>query len=166
MRIKFSSKNILKVFLGMILIMVFLFWQKTYQEEIGVVVKVVDGDTIELESGETVRYIGMDTPEISFPLTPIECYGPQSTEFNRSLLEGKEVVLKRDLKNRDKFGRLLRYVYVDDIFVNLNLVEEGYARNLQVLPNVSFSRQFENAETKAQNDKKGIWNEEKCNGNK
>ena len=146
--------------------MIFLFWQKAYKEEVDVVVKVVDGDTIELEGGETVRYIGIDTPETSPPLTPIECYGPQATEYNKSLLEGKEVILKRVIKNRDKFGRILRYVYVDDIFVNLNLVEEGYARNLQVLPNVSYSRQFEIAETKAQNNKKGIWDEDKCNGNK
>ncbi len=148
------------------MIMLFLFWQKTYSQERGVVAKVVDGDTIELESGETVRYIGIDTPETSPPLTAIECFGPEATEYNRKLLEGKEIVLKRDIKNKDKFGRILRYVYIDDIFVNLKLVEEGYARDLHVLPNVSYSRQFEKAEKRSFAEKRGLWNENSCNGSK
>lgn len=166
MRIKLTAKNILRIFFSIVLIMLFLFWQKNYRPERGVVTKVVDGDTIELESGETVRYIGIDTPEISPPLTSMECFGPEATDYNKDLLEGKEVVLKRDIKNKDKFGRILRYVYIDDVFVNLKLVEEGYARDLQVLPNVSYSRQFKQAEKRSATEKRGLWNENSCNGGK
>lgn len=85
------------------------------------VTAVIDGDTIEIEGGEEVRYIGIDTPETN------ECYGPEATEANRELVEGKEVILIRDVENRGKYGRLLRYVIADGRFVNAELVRLGYA---------------------------------------
>lgn len=85
------------------------------------VTAVIDGDTIEIEGGESVRYIGIDAPETR------ECYGPEATEANRELVEGKEVILIRDVENRGKYDRLLRYVISDGRFVNAELVRLGYA---------------------------------------
>ena len=126
--------------------------------------KVIDGDTIILDNGEVVRYIGIDTPEVSVPATALECYGPEATVRNKELVEGKKVKLTRDIKNRDKHGRLLRYVYVDDgnTFVNLALVEGGYARTLTIYPNISYVREVELAVAEAQAEKRGIWLEENC----
>lgn len=146
--------------------MLALFWYKTYEYEEAMVKRVIDGDTIELENGEIVRYIGIDTPETSPPLTPIECYGPEATEYNRELVEGKTITMRRDIKNKDKFGRILRYVYINDQFVNMKLLKEGYARYLKIFPNVSFARQFLIEEKSAQKNKVGLWNQETCDGNR
>jgi len=91
------------------------------------VIRVIDGDTIELENGEKVRYIGIDTPETVNPNTSVECYGQESSNKNKELVEGKLVKLEKDISEIDKYGRLLRYVYVNDVFVNDYLVRQGYA---------------------------------------
>ena len=88
---------------------------------------VIDGDTILLESGESVRYLGIDTPETNHPRRGLECYGPEATERNRELVEGELVRLEFDTTDRDAYERLLRYVYVGNTFVNAVLVEEGFA---------------------------------------
>ena len=88
-------------------------------------VRVIDGDTVELENGERVRYLGMDTPETVHPSKPVECYGPEASERNKDLVEGKTVRLLQDGPDRDSYDRLLRYV--DGTFVNGDLVWGGYA---------------------------------------
>ncbi len=85
------------------------------------VVRVIDGDTIEILAGERVRYLGIDSPD------PNRCYGPKAVAKNRELVDGKKVILEGDVSERDAFGRLLRYVYVDGFFVNAELVRSGYA---------------------------------------
>jgi len=141
-------------------------WRYLNRATEATVIKVVDGDTVILDDGTTVRYLGIDTPEISVPVTPIECFGPEATAKNRELVEGKQVKLIRDLKNKDKYGRILRYVYVNDQFINVELVAGGYARTLTVYPNVSYSREFISAEHHAQKSKIGLWSEEHCAGKK
>jgi micrococcal nuclease len=91
------------------------------------VVRVIDGDTIEIAGGAHVRYIGMDTPEI---YSEVEFYGPKAKAKNIELVEGKLVTLEKDVSETDKYGRLLRYVYVDGVFVNGELVRRGYAEAL------------------------------------
>ena len=91
------------------------------------VLRVIDGDTVELEDVRVVRYLGIDTPETVHPEKPIECYGPESTERNRELVEGKVVDLQSDVIDKDSYGRLLRYVFEGGTFVNGVLVWEGYA---------------------------------------
>ena len=88
---------------------------------------MIDGDTVELEDGRVVRYLGIDTPETVHPNKPIECYGPESTDRNRELVEGKVVELQSDAIDKDPYGRLLRYVFEGGTFVNGVLVWEGYA---------------------------------------
>ena len=92
------------------------------------VTSVIDGDTIELASGERVRYIGIDTPETHHPDKPIECFGIEATNRNRELVENKKVELVSEGPNRDQYGRLLRHVFIDGTFVNSQLVWEGFAR--------------------------------------
>jgi micrococcal nuclease len=121
------------------------------------VVRVIDGDTIELEGGERVRLLSIDTPETVKPNTPIQCFGKESSNHARELLEGKEVTLVRDIEDRDKYGRLLRYVYLGNLFVNEALVKDGYARVYTYPPNVTHAKEFVAAERIARSEKRGLW---------
>ncbi|MBI4127597.1 MAG: thermonuclease family protein [Parcubacteria group bacterium] len=122
---------------------------ETYQ-----VTRVIDGDTIVLENGERVRYIGIDAPETS----GTQCFARESAEANSALVLGKEVRLVSDLEDRDRYGRLLRYVYApDNIMVNLALVEAGFATVYTFPPNVAFVDEFVKAQNDAKSETKGIW---------
>ena len=121
------------------------------------VVRVVDGDTVMLGTGETVRYLGIDTPETHHPTRGLECYGPEATERNRELVGGKVVHLERDQTNRDRFGRLLRYVYIDGLLVNSVLVEEGYAYSSYYPPDTRHYSSLVALELRAKEDGRGLW---------
>jgi len=121
------------------------------------VVSVVDGDTIKIEGGEVVRYIGVDTPETVAPNKPVQCYGKEASAKNNELVQGKVVELVRDVSQRDKFGRLLRYVWVGDVMVNEYLVKEGYAHVSTYPPDVSYVDTFLAAEKSAREANKGLW---------
>jgi micrococcal nuclease len=124
------------------------------------VVDIVDGDTIEvLVNGTTedVRYIGIDTPESVAPGEPVECYGRQASAANAELVEGENVRLEFDAERRDQYGRMLAYVYVDDLFVNAELLREGYATTLTIPPNDSFAGRFDRLEQRAGNEGRGLW---------
>ncbi len=118
------------------------------------VTQVIDGDTIRVEGGYRVRYIGIDTPEI-YP--ELETYGMEALEANRRLVEGKEVRLERDVSETDKYGRLLRYVYVDDIFVNAELVRQGLAWAKAYPPDIKYQDLLEELEAEAKRARRGIW---------
>jgi micrococcal nuclease len=127
--------------------------------------RTVDGDTIEIKIGdktEKLRYIGVNTPETVKPNTPVQCFGKESSDFNKSLVEGKSVVLEKDISERDRYGRLLRYVYlVNDKgeleMVNKKLIEEGYASVSTFPPDVKYQKVFLAAEKRAKEGKKGLW---------
>ena len=119
------------------------------------VVRVIDGDTIVLENGEKVRYIGIDTPETKHPSKPIAYYGKEATEANRRLVENKTVRLEFDAQERDRYGRLLAYVYVDTIFVNAKLVKQGYAKVSTYPPNVKYQDIFLKLEREARKEGRG-----------
>jgi micrococcal nuclease len=122
-----------------------------------VVERVVDGDTIVLESGERVRYIGIDTPETVHPSKPEECFGAEATKKNTELVEGKRVLLVQDVSDTDRYGRLLRYVYVQDVFVNNRLVEEGYAYASSYPPDVDKQEQLRKSQEEARRTERGLW---------
>lgn len=124
------------------------------------VIRVVDGDTIEIETGEIVRYIGMNTPETVDPRKTVECFGKEASNKNKDLVEGKEVRLVKDVSDKDKYGRLLRYVYVGDIFINLELVKQGYAQVSTFPPDVKYKDEFLKAQREAREKNLGLWN--KC----
>ena len=120
--------------------------------------RVVDGDTIELENGQKVRYIGIDTPETNDPKREVECYGEEAKEKNKSLVEGGKVKLEKDVSEIDKYSRLLRYVYLENgTFVNLLLVKEGYANASSYPPDIKHQGEFRQAEKEARDNKKGLW---------
>ena len=118
------------------------------------VTQVIDGDTIIIEGGYRVRYIGIDTPEVH---PEMEACGMEALEANRRLVEGKEVRLERDVSETDKYGRLLRYVYVDDIFVNAELVRQGLAEAKAYPPDIKYQDYLEELETEAKEAGRGIW---------
>jgi len=129
------------------------------------VARVVDGDTIELEDGRIVRYIGINTPETVNPNILVQCYGNEASAKNRELVEGKNVKLMPDISDKDKYGRLLRYVYLEDnTFINLLLIESGFAFSSLYAPDIKYQNQFNAAEKEAKDGKKGLWSPDTCNG--
>ena len=121
------------------------------------VAKVIDGDTIKLESGQVVRYIGIDTPETVHPSKPIQCYGKEASNKNKELVEGKEIEMEKDVSETDKYGRLLRYIWIGDIFVNEYLVREGFAHSSTYPPDVKYQNRFREAEREAREESRGLW---------
>lgn len=121
------------------------------------VVRVIDGDTIELTGGERLRYVGMDTPEMASGRRPSEPYAPEATEMNRRLVDGRRVLLERDASDRDRFGRLLRHVYVDGIMVGAELVREGAALARAYPPDVRYRPCFRLLEREARSSARGLW---------
>jgi len=124
--------------------------------------RVVDGDTIVVRLDgrtERVRYIGMDTPESVKPGTPVQCYAKAAAKENRKLVAGREVRLVADAEARDRYGRLLAYVYRadDGVFVNAELVRRGYARLLTIPPNVAHAVELRRLATAARRAGRGLW---------
>ena len=128
-----------------------------------VVTHVVDGDTLDVDVDgreERVRLIGIDTPETKRPDTPVECFGPEATDFVTGLLPvGTPIRLERDVVGRDDYGRLLAYVFRagDGLFVNHEIVRRGYAQPLAFPPNVTYSELFVDAARAAEADDLGLW---------
>ena len=118
------------------------------------VTRVIDGDTIVIEGGYRVRYIGIDTPEIH-PET--EAFGIEAWQANRQLVEDKLVRLERDISETDKYGRLLRYVYVDDTMVNAELVRQGLAEAKAYPPDIKYQDYFKELEAEAKSEGRGMW---------
>jgi len=118
------------------------------------VIKVIDGDTIVIEGGYRVRYIGIDTPEIR---PREEAYAIEAWQVNRRLVEGKRVRLEEDVSETDRYSRLLRYVYVDGVFVNAELVRMGLARARSYPPDTKYQSLLEKMEEEARRAGRGIW---------
>ena len=136
-------------------------------EEWGRVVRAVDGDTIELENGDKVRYVGINAPESVDPRRKVECFGKEASVFNRDLVAGKSVRLEKDISNHDKYGRLLRFMYLEDgTLVNESLVREGYAYASPYVPDISRKDMFREAESDARMNARGLWSPDTCNGKK
>lgn len=131
--------------------------------DVAVVEHPVDGDTVAARVGgrrEHIRFIGIDTPESVAQDRPVECFGPEAKQRTAELLPaGTEVRLERDLEARDAYGRLLAYVTrVDDgVFVNLLLVDEGYAESFPFEPNTAHQVDFDRAEAVARAANRGLW---------
>jgi micrococcal nuclease len=129
------------------------------QDSVAQVVAVIDGDTIEvIQNGEKikVRYIGIDTPEPYRDGKPA-CYSHEATEANKKMVEGKKVKMIADSEDKDKYGRLLRYVYADETFVNATLLQEGFAKTLTIQPNTTYKKEFAQFQVKAKEEAKGMW---------
>nr|WP_245947189.1 thermonuclease family protein [Bacillus taeanensis] len=129
------------------------------------VTKVVDGDTIKVQLNgkeETIRMLLIDTPETVHPNKPVQPFGPEASQFVKSKLEDQNVTLEMDISERDKYGRLLAYVYtMDGEMINERLLEEGLARVAYVFePNTKYVDNFYKIQQQAQQEEKGIWSME------
>jgi micrococcal nuclease len=118
--------------------------------------RVVDGDTIVVD-GERVRLIGIDTPESVKPGTPVECFAREASALMERLVGGRRVRLERDVEERDRYGRLLAYVYRDSLFVNAEMVRRGYAQVATFPPNVRHVDQFLRLQREARRNSRGLW---------
>ena len=117
------------------------------------VIQIIDGDTIVIEGGYHVRYIGIDTPEKDEP------YYREARDLNVELVEGKTIRLEKDITNKDKFDRLLRYVYVEDTFINEEIVKQGYADIYprEAFPDNKYYDILKNALDESKTAKRGMW---------
>jgi micrococcal nuclease len=128
----------------------------------GVVTRVVDGDTVHVRidgADEPVRYIGVDTPETVKPRTPVQCYGKAASAENHRLVDHEPVRLRFDAERRDRYGRLLAYVYraSDGLFVNAALIRGGYATVLSIPPNTAHATELAALERRARERRRGLW---------
>jgi len=128
------------------------------------VIRVVDGDTIVVRLGgrdQRLRYIGMDTPETKKPDTPVQWMGPEASRANTALVKGRTVVLEKDVSETDRFGRLLRYVWLVDgdrwTLVDLELVRRGFAQVETDPPDVKYADRFVAAQRSAREAGIGLW---------
>lgn len=116
------------------------------------VTKIIDGDTFEIEGRKKVRLIGIDTPEKG------QFYFEEAKKKLSDLILGKNIVLEKDISETDKYKRLLHYAYLDDLFVNLEMIRQGFAHTLTYPPDVKYDILFKEAEVEARNNKRGLWN--------
>lgn len=123
--------------------------------------RVIDGDTFEATVGgkkATIRLIGIDTPETVAPGQPVGCYGREASAYAKTLLEGKDVQLEKDVSETDRFQRLLRYAYLaDGQMVNALLVQDGYAKAATFPPDVKYAERFAELEGWARDAGAGLW---------
>ena len=125
-----------------------------------IVTAPVDGDTVHVRTvrgPETVRFLGVNTPETHHPTKGVECYGPEAAAFTDRELTGRRVELELDIEHRDIYGRLLAYVIVDGRRFNDVLLERGYARLLVIPPNGSHGRTMLAEELAARRAHRGLW---------
>jgi micrococcal nuclease len=131
----------------------------------GIVLRLVDGDTIHVQVNgrvEKVRYIGVNTPEIHHPGKGEEPGGREAREVNRRLVEGRSVRLEPDVQQRDRYGRLLAYVWLrredgSEVMVNAELVRLGYAQVMTIPPNVRYTNTFLALQRQARDAHRGLW---------
>ncbi len=125
------------------------------------VTKVIDGDSVVLDSGEQVRYIGIDAPELGKQAGGPQFYAKEATAANKQMVLLKKVRLEFDEEKRDSYGRLLAYVFVKNVFVNAELVRRGYAKALIKPPNVKYKDLFVKYQNEAMAKEIGLWQEKK-----
>ncbi len=131
---------------------------------VATVTHVVDGDTVDLsfrgQPDERARLLGIDTPETVKPDSPVECFGPEASDRTKEVLApGTEVIVQRDEEARDRYGRLLVYLWRrhDGMFVNESLLADGYATVLSIAPNTAHRTRLAAAERAARTAQLGLW---------
>ena len=131
------------------------------------IVRIVDGDTVVVNIKgiqEKVRLIGVDTPETVDPRGSVQCFGEEASAFTKSILENQTVRLEADptQDDRDRYGRLLRYVFLNDTLVNKELISLGYGHEYTYRRPYKYQREFKNAERSARESQKGLWAQSVC----
>jgi micrococcal nuclease len=146
---------------SIVLIIVSLFISNIVHGKEYVVRKVIDGNTIQLDTGEIVKYIGIETPELNLKEGGSEFFAKQASRYNQKLVFMKKVRLEFDKEREDNDGRMLAYVFVKKMFVNAELIKLGYARTHIIPPNDKYKDIFLDYEKKAKQSEKGLWQETK-----
>lgn len=121
------------------------------------VIRVIDGDTIEIEGGQKIRYIGIDTPETVQSNELVVCNGVEASAKNSELVLNKLIRLEKDVSDTDQYGRLLRYIWIDNTLINEELVQEGYALASSYPPDVKYQERLNQAQREAREGSKGLW---------
>ena len=139
-----------------------LFNNAVYEEVY--VSRVIDGDTIELDDGRKIRYLGIDTPETVHPRKSVECFGPEASSVNKQLVLNKKIRIYKGKKNKDIYDRYLRYIVIhenEELLINDYLVKNGYATVNRKYQSDNLNKIFEtllSSEKLAIDTKKGLWN--------
>ncbi len=118
------------------------------------VAQVLDANSLVLDDRDEVQYLGIETPQTRPVPAP---FGRQALEANRKLVDKKEIRMERDVSEMDRYGKLLRYVYVGDIFVNAELLRLGLARAVAIPPDTRYKDLFEKLEKEARDARRGMW---------
>ena len=154
-----------KTIAGAILFLNFLLPTFAFAQEQGRVTSVVDGDTFKVEINgtvETVRIIGIDTPETVHPSKPVQCFGKEASNALKEVLDGEEIALEKNpAEERDKYGRLLRYVEIDGVDIGASMIEEGFAYSYKQYPHPRLE-EYNELEQEAREENRGLWGS--CNG--
>jgi len=153
------KKNILKIIncSYLFLFLIALSVINTNASDFRSVKRVVDGDTIVLENGERVRLIGVDTPETVHPNKPVQYFGKEASAFTKNMVEGKKVKLEYDWQRKDRYGRTLAYVYLEDgTHLNAEIIKQGYGFAYTKYP-FKYLEEFRKYERKAREEGKGLW---------
>ena len=134
-----------------------LLFTSLYGQDVTKVKQVIDGDTLRITNGKKVRLIGVDTPETKHPKKPVERFGKEAYLFTKRMVEGKEVRLEFDWQRRDKYGRLLAYVYLTDgAFLNAEIIKQGYGFAYTKYP-FKYLDEFGGYEKEARENRRGLW---------
>jgi len=153
--IKYSINRKFSTFVIPVLILFFLL--STSHAEIYKIKRVIDGDTLLLINGERVRLIGVDTPETKHPQKPVEYFGREAYLFTKEMVDGKEARFEFDRQKRDRYGRLLAYVYLlDGTFLNAEIIKQGYGFAYTRFP-FKYMEEFRRYEREARENRKGLW---------
>jgi len=147
-------RKISSVYIVFLLLVIFL---STSYAQTYVVQRVIDGDTLLLNNSEKVRLIGADTPETKHPRKPVQYFGMKAYQFTKQMVEGKVVRLEYDWQRRDRYRRLLAYVYLmDGTFLNAEIIKQGYGFAYTRYP-FKFLDEFRLYEREAREQKRGLW---------
>jgi micrococcal nuclease len=158
-RLKSIVKSPYSILILLLLILTFIFISDPSGDDIYRVKSVIDGDTIVLQDilSANVRYLGIDSPEIRTLDGPGDPLADEARRLNKNLVDGKKIRLEFDKERFDPYGRTLAYVFVDDIFVNEELLRSGLAKTLIIPPNDKYAKRLQKAEKEAKDLRNGIW---------
>jgi micrococcal nuclease len=154
--IKYSINRKFSIFVISVLILFFLLLS-TSHAEIYKVKRVIDGDTLLLINGERVRLIGVNTPETKHPQKPVEYFGREAYLFTKHMVDGKEARFEFERQKRDRYSRLLAYVYLlDGTFLNAEIIKQGYGFAYTRFP-FKYMEEFRKYEREARENRQGMW---------
>lgn len=120
---------------------------------------VYDGDTIQISDGTKVRLIGIDAPEVAHDNSNQQCFATESAKLLKELILDQKISIEQDKQKQDVYGRMLGYIWTDNVFINDFMIRQGYAKSMPIKPNTKYAVLFYDAQKDAQENKRGLWKE-------